>query len=202
MPERANPDSIVISHKYKFIFVHASRTGGSSVERMAGIDVTSDARTAMSGNTDFPEKHASFQYYRQRYPGYFKPYFKFTIVRNPYDRLVSAWLWIRNVIPRFAEQSLADFIRTRHEEYPYSSFLKLNGRSLEESLREFDFIARFERLDQDIAHICEQTGMDVQAFPHTNRTQKSDYREYYTGADRRLAERLLAEDAEAFGYHF
>lgn len=67
--------------------------GGSSLERAAGLEITSDKRTKHLGNTDFPEKHKGFNFYLLGYPIEFETYFNFTIVRNPFERLVSAWLW-------------------------------------------------------------------------------------------------------------
>jgi chondroitin 4-sulfotransferase 11 len=192
----------MISHQHRFIFVHSSRVGGSSIERLAGVNVTKDPRTAHTGNTDFPEKHAGFEYYRRRYPVYFDQYFKFTVVRNPYDRLISAWLWINMVSKGSSTISLTQFILSRPPAFALSNFLRLDAMTLAESVDVFDFVARFETLGQDIKHMCGQTGMDDRLLPHTNKTEKADYREYYSPSDRLAAEKLLAEDAEFFGYTF
>ena len=72
----------MISAEYRFIFVHSDRTGGSSFERAAGVETTTDPRTAVLGNTDFVGKHKNFEYYRKTHPAQFESYFKFTIVGN------------------------------------------------------------------------------------------------------------------------
>jgi len=192
----------MISHQHQFIFIHASRVGGSSIERLAGVSITKDPRTAHTGNTDFPEKHAGFEYYRIRYPAYFDQYFKFTVIRNPYDRLISAWLWIKMVMQGKSEMTLGEFIQSRPPAFAFSNFLRLNAMSLTESVETFDFVGRFETLEQDIKHICEQTGMDARLLQHTNKIEKNYYREYYSQSDRQAAELLLGKDADFFGYSF
>jgi chondroitin 4-sulfotransferase 11 len=192
----------MISHKHQFIFVHASRTGGSSIERLAGVNVTKDPRTMYTGNTDFPEKHAGFGYYRRMYPAYFDQYFKFTVVRNPYDRLISAWLWITRVSRGSSSMTLEQFILSRPPAFALTNFLRLDTMTLTDSVDMFDFVARFETLTQDIKNICKQVGMDNRLLPHTNKTEKVNYREYYSRSDRLAADKLLAEDAEVFGYSF
>ena len=72
----------MISHDKKFIFIHIQRTGGTSIERwMQGED---------QWNIQHNTKHitTTFAKYRQ-YPEYYDDYFKFTIVRNPYERVLS-----------------------------------------------------------------------------------------------------------------
>lgn len=88
----------MISHQCRFIFVHAGRTGGSSFERMVGIGVTTDERARALGNTDVAEKHEGFEYFRTTYPDAFARSFKFTIVRNPFDRLYSYRKWFTRIV--------------------------------------------------------------------------------------------------------
>lgn len=71
----------MISHKYKCIFLHIPKAAGTSIERfLRGID------------SDIPEKvlrKRGFSHFLNNHLGYYV----FSVVRNPYDRFVSAWKW-------------------------------------------------------------------------------------------------------------
>ena len=62
------------------LFVHVPKCGGSSVEAQLGID----------------HGHRSAVYFRAADPALFARAWKFSIVRNPYDRLVSAFHYLKN----------------------------------------------------------------------------------------------------------
>jgi len=73
----------MIHHNRQAIFTHIARTGGSSIE------------TAFYG-TDYwlinsNEKHIPAAVARKLYEPYWKSYYKFSIVRNPFDRFRSLW---------------------------------------------------------------------------------------------------------------
>ena len=71
----------MISHKYKFIFIHIEKTGGTSINDFFNFD-------------DVYEKHGTINYFKNEYgKKLFDEYFKFTIVRNPWDWLVSRYHW-------------------------------------------------------------------------------------------------------------
>ena len=71
----------MISHKYKCTFLHIPKAAGTSVERFLR-DVDSDIPAKVlrkRGFSHFLNEHLD--------------YYVFSFVRNPYDRLVSAWKW-------------------------------------------------------------------------------------------------------------
>lgn len=72
----------MISHKFKCIFIHIQRTGGTTIERwLQGED---------QWNLKHNYKHITTSYAKKRaYPEYYDDYFKFTFVRNPYERVLS-----------------------------------------------------------------------------------------------------------------
>jgi hypothetical protein len=61
------------------LFVHVPKCGGSSIEAQMGFD----------------HAHRSAIYFRAADPDFFARAFKFSIVRNPYDRLVSAFHYLK-----------------------------------------------------------------------------------------------------------
>lgn len=73
----------MIDHNNKVIFVHIARTGGSTVENMfMGQDYWL---------VNPSEKHIPARIARHLYEPYWSDYYKFAIVRNPFDRFRSLW---------------------------------------------------------------------------------------------------------------
>jgi len=192
----------MISHKHRFIFVHAGRTGGTSFERIAGQDVTNDERTKHLGNTDFDGKHLGFQYYQRAFPSEFKTFFKFTIVRNPFDRLVSQWFWRTTVIKDHQGMSLKEFILTRHESSKYSEKFKLSGFSINDSLKQFDYIGRFEDLHNTYRYLLEKLNIQQTDMVYSNKTIHNNYQDYYTAETIDIVNVKYGLDLELFDYKF
>ncbi|MBU3728533.1 MAG: sulfotransferase family protein [Phycisphaerales bacterium] len=192
----------MISHAHRFIFVHAGRTGGSTIERMAGIPLTDDPRTQWLGNTDFADKHARLQHYYSAYPEQFRSYFKFTIVRNPFDRLHSAWHWRTRVVQDLCGMPLREFIDTRPAGYSFVERFAVEGMSITESVGLFDHIARFEKLAEEYNFLIARIGLPPGPVPHTNRTAAGDYRDAYDQQTVDLVRRKFGRDLELFRYDF
>jgi hypothetical protein len=194
--------TIMISHDYRFIFVHAGRTGGSSFERITGVEITNDERTKDLGNTDFPEKHTDFQYYRTNYPMEFLSYFKFTIVRNPFERLFSAWTWQTQVVKNIPVQTLKEFIESRPSSHTYAEKFKLEGLSIQDSILQFDYIGRFEDLTNTYEYLCKRLNIRNVVLPHTNKTSSGIYQNYYDKKTIELVKKKYKLDIELFNYDF
>lgn len=192
----------MISHERRFIFVHAGRTGGSSFERLAGVPLTSDGRTRSLGNTDFPEKHVGFEHYRTRYPTEFGSYFKFTIVRNPFERLHSSWTWRTRVVRDLPPMRLRDFIASRPSGYAFSERFQLAGMSIEQSIATFDHVARFERLADEYRFLQRRLGLPEAEPGHSNRTGRAGYQADYDPEAVALVRERFGRDLELFGYDF
>jgi len=71
----------MISHKHKCIFIHIPKSAGTSIERfLREIDVDIQQKV--------PRKRGFSRFFND-----YLDYYVFSFVRNPYDRLVSAWKW-------------------------------------------------------------------------------------------------------------
>jgi len=71
----------MISHKHKCIFLHIPKAAGTSIERFLR-DIDPDIPSKVLRKRGF-----------SRFLNDHLDYYVFSIVRNPYDRLVSAWKW-------------------------------------------------------------------------------------------------------------
>jgi hypothetical protein len=156
---------------------------------------------------------------------------RFSFVRNPYDRLVSAWAdkfqnkplvpgddivgaYLRKqqamnlALPKNADQTLsfADFVHfvaatadnpTDMHWRPQHDLLNLPGVS-------FDFIGRLETFSRDFARVIEHARADqslaAAADAHLNKSQRRDWRDYYTSALAHQVYRIYERDFDRLAY--
>ena len=149
-------------------------------------------------------------------------YFKFTFVRNPWDRLYSAYhyfaccigsdehrdhRWASTILSGIS--SFEEFV-LRLEEPGYASMVKQydHFRDQVEWLIDpgsggliMDFIGRFETLDRDFDHVRKTLGIDV-ALPHRRKSSGKSYRKDYSREMVRIVHSLYLRDVELLGYEF
>jgi hypothetical protein len=138
--------------------------------------------------------------------------YKFTFVRNPFDRAVSSWKF-GGWKPRYAWKcSFAEFVK-RISSWDLENPKKWNERSWhccsqyahlinEDGDLLLDFIGRFENLQEDFNIICDKLGIPQQKLPHKNKTKHKHYTEYYDDETRQIVAEKYAKDIEYFGYEF
>ena len=99
---------MIISHKHKFIFIHTNKCAGTSVEvslsSICGSDDIIGPVTLENLPPDYkhPENYDKNKFedtmkakdIKSNIPiDCWKEYTKFSVVRNPWERMVSAWFW-------------------------------------------------------------------------------------------------------------
>lgn len=106
-----NTICMIISHKYKYIFIKAVKVGGTSVELnlakhcgpedvITPLDAASERKDTTlyshsARNYEGFVGHESLGSIKSKVsPEIWKKYFKFTIVRNPWDKVVSTYCWL------------------------------------------------------------------------------------------------------------
>jgi hypothetical protein len=195
-----------------WIFVHVQKTGGNSVRAALGGDIF-DAR-----------KHFLARELREIYGrAVWDSCFKFSFVRNPWDRLVSWWSLIDNarqyvdltkppnkffgyVLTR--ARSFEEFLLRCDDEIVDSDGRKNIFRNQIDYLVDddgtiiVDLIGRFERLQEDFDEIGRRLGRAPVALPRTNASQHAAYTDYYTPATAEIVAKRYARDIEQFGYRF
>lgn len=134
-------------------------------------------------------------------------YFKFTFVRNPWDRMVSNWKMFTTTPERIEQlRSLANRIPQNFEEF-VSIALTIDNHhwipQVQFLIMPVDFIGRVENMDKDIQHVADCIGVSVNNVTHHNASSnQTHYSHHYTPE---LIERVgnyYAEDIERFGYTF
>ncbi len=186
------------------IFVHVPKCAGISVCR------------ALFGN--LAGGHADVRRYRVIFGATrFSRYFKFTFVRNPWDRVVSAYTFLKQGGMNERDRAWAKSHLVDYPDFdsfvtgwlsPESARSQLHFRPQLDFLCErspellVDFVGYFETLESDFDKIRERLGCGDE-LPKTNQSnRREDYREYYSARTKEIVARVYRDDIHALGYDF
>jgi hypothetical protein len=196
----------MISRAYKFIFVHCPKTAGNSIQSVLAEYCLGDwyetdhpiDNSLTTGNYElkdfFGKKHCPISAYRimwdQEQFGHWDSYFKFTCVRNPWDRAISHYFYHNK------EWDRKRFIDKMHKCYSQSSMISLNGEP------HLDYILRYEHLDESWEKLCSILNIDYVKLPTLNKSTHKHYSEYYDDELIELVSERYADDIKLFRYSF
>lgn len=198
----------MLNHKHKLLFIHIPKTGGTSIE------------TALK----LKHNHMDHEFYKKTLKNY-TDFFVFTVVRNPFDRVVSDYKWVTNTIyptpaielkNMFIGKSFRYFVDTYYslefkdvQQFRDKNWFKehhlTHCRSQSDILKpvcEIDYIIKFENLQRDFDNLCSKTGITQQQLPHANKTDHKHYTEYYDDETCEIVAEKYAQDIEYFNYTF
>lgn len=190
----------MISNKHKFIFIHIPKTGGTSIEKAFNQNLVG-------------EKHRTMTQYENILDTNIDQYFLFSVIRNPWDRMVSYWNWrqgkywapIDGKMNIFSEW--LKYVMSLNLKKESSNDFKMAISSQFSSLKNkknkiiLDLI-RFENLQNDFNSVCDKIGIPQQQLPHYNKAKHKHYTEYYDDKTRQIVAEKFAKDIEYFGYEF
>ncbi len=175
----------------KSTFIHIPKTGGESI---------SDWMQAMHGTTFKPgEKHYTYSQMKSRYKNLG---FTWTVVRNPWDRIVSGYHYYKRKDARILRQKKRP-IESFEQFLKYENF----GKTLEIPQSKFvpahvDYVVRFENYENDFKQI-QKFYNKRNPLPHKNKSTHTHYSEYYTEQwmiD--VIERRFGEEIKRYNYDF
>jgi hypothetical protein len=215
----------MVSHKYKCIFVHIPKAGGTSIEQL--IWPSERDRTESNLWMGFVDKYNNkyqtgglqhlfaSQIQQELGADVFSEYFKFTMVRNPWDKIVSQFTYMnkRKDLREYIEMKEGDCFKTylsliqkkAHVQWEpqYKFFLDKNGDQI------VDFIGRFENFNDEVHNILDSINVKTKFFnittkkiPHSKKSIRSNYRDYYDEESREIVSHLYREDIEMLDYSF
>jgi hypothetical protein len=188
--------------RLRCIFVHIPKTGGISIAK------------SLFGN--WGGGHIKIRGYQLLYSrADYNDYFKFAFVRNPWDRLLSAYTFyrkggLREADRRWTAEHLADFADfdafvkgwvnrenvCKHVLFvPQYEFVCLQNKPT------LDFIGRFENFAQDFEAVRKRLGIDTE-LQYLNVSKHRGYQSQYNETTKQIVANVYREDIEIFGYAF
>jgi len=198
----------MISDKYKCIFIHIERTGGTSIER-ALFGITSDKAPPIDKEIKHLTAKESLEHYGE---DKWNKYFKFSIVRNPWDLVVSNFFfpWFHGPgdhidFKSWVQQLKADSNKViSHKRTPQLKAVSINGSI------SIDYIIRFETLKEQWEEVRSKLGVSYLLTNNWNHRLKKysylkdrkPYPYYYDDETISIVAERFKRDIDYFGYKF
>ncbi|MBP1839118.1 sulfotransferase family 2 domain-containing protein [Formosa algae] len=205
--EQNNPGnyySYFVFDYYKCIFIHLPKSAGIAVN------------LALFGN--YGGGHRSLRFYEKKYPKRtIDEYYKCTIVRNPWDRLFSAYNFLKKggfsvADKEWAEKHLIDFVSfedfvlnwvNKENIYKGVHFIPQYDFLINsEGKVNMDFIGRFEDMENSFRVISEHINGNSVLEKHNVTDNKSPYYNFYTEKMIEIVEDVYEKDIKEFNYKF
>jgi len=193
----------MISYRKRFIFLHIPKTAGCSIMK------------ALEQYKDTPEFAVGHPYLWE-YDHVDQPtsnFYKFTCVRNPFDRLVSCFHYMqKGGCNKFDEQFRDRFSLHKQDFY---SFVRntlpvilenkdLRPRHFKPQSEYYDTgidrVIRFEQLQSDFDLVCDDIKIPRVVLGHVNSSKHDAYSTYYDRQTMNIVSETYAQDFERFGY--
>jgi hypothetical protein len=193
-----------VSDKYKCIFLHVPKTGGSTIENiLKPISLYGPYR----GNTLAPQ-HLIYNDIQKFIPqDKFKSYWKFTMVRNPWDRIVSDYHWNSRGYKTFQEfiYQIREFLSLLDPFTDKDFKNKIKGHFLPQILYINDdvHVYRYENYSDSLKDISIRLQLKLpDPIPQIGKTKHDHYSKYYTPELIDIVSKLYKDDIERFNYKF
>lgn len=214
---------MILSRGRRYAFIHIPKTGGTALalaleaRAMADDILVGDTPKAVArrGRQKALKaagrlwKHSTLADLGGLLPEEMEGFFTLTLVRNPWDRIVSYYHWLRGqsfahpAVGLAKANGFSGFLnhpqtRTTISLWPYAAYMRDAGGVERSSL-----YARLERLDEELAPFEAHLGFRITPVARVNESARvADWRPSYSDADAALVAELCAEDIARFGYDF
>lgn len=216
---------MIVSHKYRFIFLRTEKTASTSLMKVLQSLLDENDQQASMHRPSWakfsPIRHGALKRYVPQWFGLhthatarqvrdvvgrdiFDSYYKFAVERNPWDRQISLYAhrkWKKGEPVDNFDRDMQSLI------YRNTSYVQLNNWSNYAIGGNIvaDRVIRYERLNEEIAELFTTLGIPGPIDLPRLRKYTADrphYSTYYSNTTRDLVAKWYAREIDALGYNF
>ena len=204
---------MIISHRHRFIFFAVPRTATHAIRTALrpGLGDTDWQQQSLTEVVRIPvpalarigHGHVSFRQIQACLPEEAAGYFKFAVVRNPYDRFVSACAMLNKRNPTYLGNETAFMKRALgFPRFRARVLVRPQWQMLADDADELrmDFVGRYETLQQSFDEVCRLIGLPAATLEPSNASEHGVFPSYYDDELLRRVTDLYREDFRYFGY--
>lgn len=197
--------NMVVSHMKRCIFIHIPKTGGTSVEQFIRDHDKNDIQYLGVRNNRSMHHMTASQLKIELPLTQYNTYYRFSIVRNPYDRLLSEYYW-SPVIGYKKGHTKTEFLKhviyiVRHQLYYtniyFDHFIPQYKFVYDQKKLQVHHLFKFEDMEWIKKYLSKKLNISSE-FPCFNRTETE--KEEWTDDERKIIYKLYQEDFKRFGY--
>jgi len=213
-----------ICKKNRLIYVHIPKSGGTSIEKFFGmynensnipdldklhghVPVENSKKInnplSLGGSYGYYLQHLSINEIMAIIPDNIHIYKNiFTFIRNPWDRIVSEYIWAYSFL-EFDDfiSRVFDVVRNRIMLDTENVHFRPQNEFLN---REVKYICRFEHYKHDLINLTKSLSLNINTdkIPHEKKSIRKHYSHYYSKKTIALIEEIYAKDIEIYGYEY
>jgi chondroitin 4-sulfotransferase 11 len=193
---------MIISDTKKFIFCHIPKNAGRSITK-----ILRPYKTRQWGS------HRTFEKLREIMPKEVKEYYKFCVIRNPWDRTVSNYNYAKKHIKNrykddisfewfidniIVSQKSSKTLGYDFAGYPSDQMTHIVDKN--NNVMEINFFVRYENLINDINKVGKD--LNIKFMPLSGQYREKSYREFYNDETQKIVGDRFSRDIEYFKYKF
>jgi len=204
-------DRFLISVQRGFLFIHIPKTAGNAIqnvlrqyseERVVTLADHQDGVERFEVRSDNYEirKHSSLAEYRAQLGGQvIDSLFRFTCVRNTWERMISAYFSPHRGAVTWSRARFVDLVK---KTLPVSHYVAHgNGaESIHDRFGQMDFYMRFDQLDHDFKRASAQIGITYEHLVPRNVGPGTEYAAYYDEELVDLVRQRFQEEIQYFEF--
>ena len=206
----------MIYKEKNFIFIHIHKTAGKSIN---------NALHKFQDNVPFKYKlwnkiyskplnkkpiypdylmldtHTNATEYKKFLGNEYDKFFKFAIVRNPFDWQVSMYFFMKEQKNHFQHEIINKFNFNEYIEWRVNEDFQLQKSFVvdEQDNLIVDFVGKLENIKNDFNHIQDRLNIQT-SLPHVNKSKHKPYYEYFNRKTSNIILEAFEEDFNFFGY--
>jgi Sulfotransferase family len=222
----------MLSIKQNFLFIHAPKTGGNSLQyilshyseddivttkkrhgRFASEKIIQDGKERFEVHNKkykITKKHFSLSEYKSVLEdSIYQKLFKFSVIRNPWDRMISFYFsphrgikWDRQTFIDLLERAepLRFYICDNEPLEKKSGFIRTTKNH--DLANNIDALLRFEHLNDDFKSVCQNLEITLGELPQLNKSTRMHYSYYYDDHLKNLVHEKFIEEVNYGKYQF
>ena len=190
--------------EYKTIFVH--------IPKAAGISFNMSLFDNLGGG-HIPLRNYQLVFSKKD----FESFYKFTIVRNPWDRLFSAYNFLKKGGLTGNDQEFAKKNINPYKDFNAFVIKWVNKKNINKGIHfkpqyKFlcdihdnvltDYIGYFENIENEFQSICEKLNIEKELIKINSNKRTENYKDYYNENTKKIVKEVYKKDIELFGYKF
>jgi hypothetical protein len=214
---------MVINDRRKAIFIHIPKTGGISVERSIHKALGGDEKIKYGQLINQPPKieqnipalglHSALRDYRRYFGQEINDFYIFSIVRNPWRRMVSHYEYLVTTmfnrrVDTYNQLDFPKFVQVYKTRllayslpYGYDTFLK------DDYGTQLNKVIKLENINEDLPIVGDEIKLEITEVLHMNPTnpkqkEHSNWKDYYNPGLRDRVYKMFENDIKKYNYEF
>ena len=197
-------------HNPSFGYVHVPRTAGGSL-----VNALMQTDWVILGHDVLSEHYMHISDFRRVHP--LRKATLITTVRNPYDRLVSAFHYLKEGGDNDRDALDAETYLGKYPDFESFVLKGLNLWNRKRMLRQIHLmpqsywlshnhkllvneVFRFEELDQLFEYVASHSSIKPNEIGHVHASSRADFEHYYSEKMKRRVQKIYAQDFNLFSY--